>query len=132
MDDTSNFTRKTLRATVIVTMVSLIMLANFGCSWVILPLLAGLALAVVLWLGWWGFIHFVVVAHRVSPATFQEKTQGKRRTTRLFLWFALVKYPLVGALIWWLTRVWTARDLAGFVAGFLILHGVIARSWSDS
>lgn len=127
MDETYDYVRKTLRAVAILATCSALCLANFGLSWAIVPLLAGLALAVVLLLGWWGFIHALVQAAKKSVgASASEKSRRKMRTTGLFLLFALVKYPLVGALIWWLTRVWSTGELAAFVIGFLLLHAAIA------
>ncbi|MBB6048318.1 hypothetical protein [Armatimonas rosea] len=127
MDETYDYVRKTLRAVAILATCSALCLANFGLSWAIVPLLAGLALAVVLLLGWWGFIYALVqAAKKAVGASASEKSRRKMRTTGLFLLFALVKYPLVGALIWWLTRVWSARELAAFVIGFLLLHAAIA------
>ena len=127
MDETRDYLRKTLRATGILAACASMCLANFGISWAIVPLLAGLALAVVLLLGWWGFIRSLVqAAQQAVGASTGEKSRRKMRTTLLFLGFALVKYPLVGALIWWLTRVWSTRELAAFVIGFLLLHAAIA------
>lgn len=127
MDETYDYVRKTLRAAAILATCSALCLANFGLLWSIVPLLAGLALAVVLLLGWWGFIRALVQAAKNAVGTSAaEKSRRKMRTTALFLLFALVKYPLVGALIWWLTRVWHTRELAAFVIGFLLLHAAIA------
>lgn len=127
MDETREYLRKTLRAAGILAACASLCLANFGLWWAIVPLLAGLALAVVLLLGWWGFIRsLVLAAQKASGASAAEKSRRRSRTMGLFLLFALVKYPLVGALIWWLTRVWSTRELAAFVIGFLLLHAAIA------
>ena len=127
MNETREYIQKTLRAAGILAACATLCLANFGLPWAILPLLAGLALAVVLLLGWWGFIQSLVqAAQKAVGVGEKEKSQRKMRTTALFLLFALVKYPLVGALIWWLTRIWATRELAAFVIGFLLLHAAIA------
>jgi hypothetical protein len=127
MDETREYVHKTLRAAGILATCSALCLANFGLLWALVPLLAGLALAVVLLLGWWGFIRSLVLAAKNAVGTsVAEKSRRKMRTTALFLLFALVKYPLVAALIWWLTRVWSTRELAAFVIGFLLLHAAIA------
>jgi hypothetical protein len=127
MDETRDYVGRTLRAAGILAACAALCLANFGLSWAIVPLLAGLGLAVVLLLGWWGFIASLVQAARKTVgASAAEKSRRKMRITGLFLLFALVKYPLVGALIWWLTRVWSTRELAAFVIGFLLLHAAIA------
>lgn len=125
MDDTRSYVRKTLRAVAILAACCVLILANLGLPWAILPLLTGLGLAVVLLVGWWVMSgHVVAGARRAS--TLEEKSRQKRRVGGLILLFALVKYPMVAALIWWLTRVWTARELAAFLIGFLVLHLVIA------
>jgi len=125
MDDTQSYVQKTLQAVVILAACCVLLLANLGLPWAILPLLTGLSLAVVLLVGWWAMSSQVVAgAHRAN--TLEEKSRQKRRAGGLILLFALVKYPMVAALIWWLTRVWTARELAAFLIGFLVLHLVIA------
>lgn len=127
VDETRQYVGKTLRAAALLALCAAICLTNFGFGWAIGPLLAGLALAVVLLLGWWAFIQSLVQSVRGTAGQSEaEKSRRKIRTTALFLLFALVKYPLVGALIWWLTRVWSARELAAFVIGFLLLHAAIA------
>ncbi|WP_309711020.1 hypothetical protein [Armatimonas sp.] len=127
MDETREYVQKTLRAAGILATCASLCLANFGLPWAIVPLLAGLALAVVLLLGWWGFIQALVqAAKKTVGVSAGEKSRRKTRTVALFLLFALVKYPLVGALIWWLTRLWATRELAAFVIGFLLLHAAIA------
>jgi hypothetical protein len=127
MDETREYLQKTLRAAGILAVCASLCLANFGLLWAIVPLLAGLVLAVVLLLGWWGFLRGLVQAVQKTPGmSVREKSQRKMRTTYLFLLFALVKYPMVAVLIWWLTRVWSTRELAAFVIGFLLLHAAIA------
>ncbi len=127
MDETREYLQKTLRAAGILAACASLCLANFGLPWAIGPLLAGLGLAVVLLLGWWGFIRsLVLAAQKATGASIAEKSRRRSRTTVLFLLFALVKYPLVGMLIWWLTRIWGTRELAAFVIGFLLLHAAIA------
>ena len=122
MNDTYEYVLKTLRATGLVALMLVAVLANVGLPWAIVPTLAGLVLAVVLLLGWWAFLRSLIT---LALAT-EEKNQRQRRTTQRFLLLALVKYPLVGWLIWWLTRHWSAQELAAFAAGFGVLTLVIA------
>ena len=122
MDETREYLRKTLRATGILAACASMCLANFGISWAIVPLLAGLGLAVVLLLGWWGFLGSLITLAQA----IEEKNARQRRVTQRFFLLALVKYPLVGWVIWWLTRHWGAKELAAFVAGFGFLTLVIA------
>ena len=122
MNDTHEYVAKTLRATGILVVMMVAVLVNFGLPWAIVPALAGLALAVVLLLGWWAFIRSQVATYRPEA----KKSAVKARQRRRFLLLAMVKYPLVGILICWLTRVWSANELAAFVAGFSFLTLVIA------
>ncbi len=115
MDD---YFKKTLRATGYVALFIVAALVNYGHWWAILPLVAGLMLSVVLLLGWNGFVR------SLTPPVEGALAAEVRWRKRFFL-FALVKYPLVGLLIWWLTRVWDARSLMVFVAGFALLQAVI-------
>ena len=110
--------QKTLRATGYVALFVVAMLVNHGVWWAILPLVAGLALSVVLLLGWNGFVRSLGPPDRGAGV-------AERRWRKRFFLFALVKYPLVGLLIWWLTRVWEPRSLMVFVAGFGLLQAVI-------
>lgn len=125
MEDAYGYVRKTLRAAAILAICSVVVAANFGLTWAIVPLLSGLALGVVLLVGWW-VISGAIVAGARRSGSLEEKSREKRRVRVLILLFALVKYPMVAALIWWLTRVWAARELSAFLLGFLLLHLVIA------
>ena len=110
--------QKTLRTLGYVTLIILGALLNAGVYWAVPPFLAGVALAVVLLLGWNGFIRSLVPER---GAVGEMAARWRKR----FLTFALLKYPLVALLIWWLTRLWDARSLMVFVGGFLLLHAVI-------
>jgi ABC-type lipoprotein release transport system permease subunit len=110
--------QKTLRTLGYVTLILTAALLNAGTYWAVLPFLAGVALAVVLLLGWNGFIR------SLTPESGRQAGMQMRWRRRFFT-FALVKYPLVALLIWWFTRLWDARSLMVFVGGFLLLHAVI-------
>lgn len=116
MDERDQYLLKTLRAVAIVAGFAAVTLAAYQQFWAIAPLLAGTALAVVLLLGWDRFIQAVF-----TP----EKARMTQRARRAFLLFALVKYPLVAALIWWLSRNWDSARLMVFTGGFLILQAVM-------
>ena len=110
--------QKTLRTLGYVVLILTAALLNAGAYWAVPPFLAGVALAVVLLLGWNGFIR------SLTPENGRQAGM-QTRWRRRFLTFALIKYPLVALLIWWLTRLWDARSLMVFVGGFLLLHAVI-------
>jgi hypothetical protein len=120
MDDTARYLRQTLRAAAVLALAAVAVLLNLGLGWAIAPLLTGLALAIALLLGWHGFVRSLIGAGQG-----REKSQRDRRARTRFVVFALVKYPLVGFLIWFLTRIWDARSLGVFLAGFILLHVVI-------
>lgn len=125
MDEAKHYLKKTLRAAGVLVLCAVAVAANLGLVWAIVPFLVGLTLAVLLLLGWWAATEMVVRGGKPSGSAF-EKSRQKRRAGGLILGFALVKYPMVAALIWWLTRVWTSHELIAFVLGFLLLHAVIA------
>lgn len=124
-DETQDYLYKTLRSTVIVALCAVSVLVNFGLTWVVTPLLAGLALAVVLLLGWNGFIRWVMTAYRAQLGEGVKKKTRTQSAQKCFFVFALVKYPLVGLLIWFLTRIWDTKQLAVFTAGFILLQGIM-------
>ncbi len=113
------YLEKTLKWLGYLTLTAVVMLYQWGWHWAIVPLLAGVGLAVVLLLGWSGFVRSLAASRGPVGSAMTMKARMR------FLGFALIKYPLVGALIWWLTRIWSANQLAAFVCGFLLLHVVI-------
>ena len=116
------YIRRTFVATGLVTLFAVALLINYGQTWAVLPLLAGVALAVILLWGWNYFI----------PAVFSpekdEKIHRLQRVKGRFVLFALVKYPLVGVFLWMLTRLWDARSLAAFAAGFFVVAMILNPS----
>ena len=112
------FTR-TLRTTGWMALFVALLLVHLGQYWAIVPVVAGVALAVVLLLGWNGFARSLRVVRGSGPGV------DAARARRHLLGFALVKYPLVAVLIWWLTRIWSDRELMAFVGGYLLLQAVM-------
>lgn len=125
MDDARQYLKKTLRAVVILMLCSVTLLANFGLNWAIVPVLLGLGVAVLLLLAWW-LLTNAILAGASRLGISGEKRKEKKRARVLILLVALVKYPMVAALLWRLTHVWALRELYAFVVGFLLLHVVIA------
>jgi hypothetical protein len=117
----NEYLNQTLRMTGYLLAFVLMLLIHFGQSWAMLPLVAGTGLAVILLLVWSGFVQRVI---RPS-ASIEEKNGAEKRMQRSFLLLALIKYPLVSVLIWFLTRRWDNASLMVFVGGILLLHAVI-------
>lgn len=113
------YLEKTLTWLGYLTLVVLALLLQWNLGWAITPILAGVGLSVVLLLGWSGFVRSLAGVSGPSRGAMSMKARWR------FLGFALVKYPLVAALIWWLTRIWSTGQLAAFVGGFLLLHVVL-------
>ena len=110
---------RTLQMTGWVSLFVVCLLLQCGQWWALLPFLAGVALAVVLLLGWNAFIGFLV-------AQYLQKSIDRRGASRRFVWFALVKYPLVGLWLWYIASHWETRSIVVFVGGFLLLQIVMA------
>lgn len=111
---------KTLQVTLMLASFVTFVLASYGLGWAILPLITGTALASGLLYGWERFIRTAFTPQKVAKA--REKRKDRRWA---IVGFALVKYPLVGLLMWFLVRLWDQRQLIAFVSGFILLHVVI-------
>lgn len=116
MDD---YLRRTLRATGWMALFVATLLLHLSQYWAIVPVLAGVALAVVLLLGWIGLARSLRVMRGSPPGV------DLARAKRNFLGFALMKYPIVAVLIWRLVHAWSDRELMAFAAGYLLLQAVI-------
>lgn len=118
---------RTLRSTAYLAVFVMLTLAAYGQSKLVAPFGVGVALASVLL---WGLNLFVRTIF-VPPAVVSEKAEEKKKQDKkraALLAFALIKYPLVGWLIWAIVRAW-GQDMArimAFVAGFILLQVVIA------
>ena len=117
-----DYFRKTVTSTLWLAMLAVAVLIQLGAYWALIPALAGVALSVVLLLGWIGLARCLVVPR--GPGGANRAVSGFKARL-LFALLAMVKYPLVGLLIWWLTRIWETRQLAALVGGFLLLQVVI-------
>lgn len=117
---------RTLRSTAFVATFVMLVLAAYGLTRLVAPFAVGVGLASVLL---WGLNLFVrnIFTPKPRGLSDEEKKKGDRKKAGLIA-LALVKYPLVGLLIWAIVRAWghdTARMIA-FVGGFLVLQIVIA------
>ncbi|MDX1931513.1 MAG: hypothetical protein SFU56_02795 [Capsulimonadales bacterium] len=122
----SEYIGRTLRSALVVVAFVLAITASYGQVWAILPYLGGFALAAVLLAGMERFIRAVIRPDWLGTEIGAEAKERRRQVGTLwFLGFALIKYPLVALLLWWLVRVWDTRQLMVFAGGFLTLHLVM-------
>lgn len=116
------FLKRTLRSAAFMTAFVVFVLASYGLWWSVGPLLVGAGLSALLLWGWEKFIRGVLTPDRV-----RESREKKGRMPTGALWaFALIKYPLVGLLLWVIARHWDTRQLLAFTGGFFLVHLVIA------
>ena len=59
-----------------------------------------------------------------AESSAKKKIDGMRQKT-LFLLIALIKYPLVGILLWWIASHWKYSEVIAFAGGFILLQVVI-------
>jgi hypothetical protein len=120
-EEAQNYWAKTLRSAVFVVGFVLFVLASYGQIRLLLPLAGGFALSTVLFGVWEKSIRTLFTPERLR------KKVGKapQKPTTILLGIGLVKYPLVGLLLWWLVRIWNAEQMMAFVSGFTLLHIVI-------
>ena len=111
---------KTVRSAIVVAAIVGFVLGSYGLFWGLAPFAAGFGLAVALFWGW----DWIIRTNLTSEKLRQQNNKGRYASTTL-LWFALVKYPLVGLLMWWFTRVFSMRQMIVFAGGFMLLHLVI-------
>jgi len=125
------WTRTTLRSTAWLATTIACLLVGWNHSWAIAPFVVGLALGIALLLSHAWAIPRVIV---VPDAT---KNRPPRSPKTAILTIALVKYPLVATLVWWIVRHWEPRAVAAFAGGFICLQAVIGlraigKAWSES
>jgi hypothetical protein len=130
---------KTLRTFAVVTGFVAFLLYGYKQSALIPPFLGGAALGVVL------LLTLEVTIRRIFAPLPKEKTAGENnkndkngedfdrgkkkshgmRQKTLFLLVALIKYPLVGILLWWIASHWKYVEVIAFAGGFVLLQMVI-------
>ena len=118
-----NYVLRTLRSTAIVALIVALTLASYGHAALIAPFSVGVLLAGGLLWGLEKFVRGVFAPEKVRA----QKKAGRDGRGGLLL-FALIKYPLVGVLLWVVVRAW-GHDMArmmAFVGGFILLQLVIA------
>lgn len=117
--DGDQYVGRVLRAAFWVSAVVAFLLIGYGQWWAVGPLLGGVALGIVLLK-----VLDVFVRRVFRPELWEKNRRAVQRQTA-FLLFALVKYPLVATLIWWIVRYWEPRAVMAFAGGFILLQAVI-------
>ncbi len=136
--DGRDFVPLTLRVFTFVSAVGALLIAGIGRHELILPFAVGATLGMVLLAGFEfvvrkAFTADVVLAQKDVPLPKAEGADDATGETRpkkfggkaAILWFALIKYPAVALLIWWITRHWTEPQILTFVGGFILLQLII-------
>jgi hypothetical protein len=124
VDDWSGagFVPRTLRTAAVVGGIVVLVLASYAQWWAIGPMLTGLGLSAALLYAWDRFVRVTLTPERAR----EDGSKGNRRRWPIVV-FSLIKYPLVGLLLFAAVRVWGSdphRALA-FLGGFILLHLVI-------
>jgi hypothetical protein len=116
------FVRRTIRTAAVVAGIVVLVLLSYGQLWAVGPFLGGIALSSVLLYLWDVFVRSLL-----NPDIIR-KSGGKRKgRLAAIIGFSLIKYPLVGLLLYMAVRMWGGdphRALA-FLGGFILLHVVI-------
>lgn len=121
----------TLRSTGWLAITIVFLLCGWTQWWALGPFAAGLALATLL------LVSLATAVPRIiRPPSDEKNRQGPAPKTAI-LGFALVKYPMVATIIWWIVRTWEMRAVVAFAGGFVCLQLVIAaraigKAWSES
>jgi hypothetical protein len=113
------YVTQTLRATAALTLVTVGLCWRYKQIWAIAPFLTGLGMAIALFVGWYIFIR-----QNITPQAVKKNNGISDRKVVLFL-FALIKYPLVTVLLWFVVHRWETREIMVFVGGFLFLQMVM-------
>jgi hypothetical protein len=109
----------TLRATAVLAIIAIGLCWRYAQIWAILPFLTGLAMAIILFAGW-----YLVISQNVTPKALKKNNGMQGRKVVLFL-FALIKYPLVTVLLWFVVHNGGTREVLVFIGGFLFLQMVM-------
>jgi len=131
--DGRDFVPRTVKTFAVVVAAGVFVLASIGRFGWIAPFIGGAVLGTALLVAWEYVIRRVITAEQVllargviSPengdGTAPKKKFGGKRA---LLAFALIKYPAVGLLLWWVARHMTQQEIAAFISGFVLLQIVI-------
>ena len=118
-----NYVLHTLRSMVVVAVIIALILASYGQAKLIAPFGVGVGLAGTLLWGLEKFVRGIFAPEKVRA----QKKAGRDGRAALLV-FALIKYPLIGVLLWFVVRAWGAdvQRMIAFIGGFILLQAVIA------
>jgi hypothetical protein len=108
---------KTVRSAAVTAVIVAAGMATKGKYDLIAPFLIGTGLGCALMVAWERFATALI-----TPKAAREKKNNRRWLVGLF---ALVKYPLVAYLIYWITRHWEQTQILSFVGGFILFQAII-------
>lgn len=121
----------TLRATGWIATTVAFLLCGWNQWWALTPFATGIALATAL------VASLATTIPRIVTPASPEKKPPRIAPKTAILTFALIKYPMVAILVWWIVDRWETRSVVAFAAGFVCLQLVIGlraagRIWSDA
>jgi hypothetical protein len=119
----TDFVTRTYRVTLFVAVFVLFVLASYNQFWALAPVGGGVLLGLVLLRALEWAVRGVFTPERAREAR-RSKRLPKPKSTLIVA--ALVKYPLVAALLWAVTRVGDERTVVAFAGGFVLVQTVIA------
>jgi len=131
--DGSDFVPRTMKTFAVVVAGAVFLLAAIGRFVWIAPFVGGALLGTALLVAWEYVIRRaftaeqVLLARGVVSSADGDKTPPKKKFggKRALLAFALIKYPAVGLLLWWVARHMAQQEIAAFMSGFVLLQIVI-------
>ena len=113
-----DYVGKTVRSAALTAAFLTLGLAAKGSYAYIGPLLTGTTLGCLLLAAWERFASALFTAQ----AAREKKIRSRKGAILLF---ALVKYPLVAFLIYWVTRHWDQKQILWFLGGFVLFQAII-------
>ena len=116
-NDPGEYVIKTVRSAALCAILIALGLAAKHRYDLVAPLFTGTALGCALLAAWERFASALF-----TPQAVREKKFSRKWSLTVF---ALIKYPLVAFLIYWITRHWNQTQLLWFVVGFILLQVVI-------
>ena len=136
--DGRDFVPRTLRVVAFVSAMGALLIAGTKHYELVVPFLTGVALGSILLAGFEyvvrkAFATETILAQKgiVLPGDDTSENGAAKKTTKKFggkaaIWlFALIKYPAVALLIWWITRAWSQTQIITFISGFILLQMII-------
>ena len=121
----------TLRSTAWLAITVAFLMCGWNQWWALGPFALGLTVAIAL------LVSLAVAIPRVVGPQNPGKKRPRMAPKTAISMFALVKYPVVATLIWWVVDHWESRSVVAFAGGFVCLQMVIGlraagRIWSDT